>query len=192
MNNADTPGNGLVLQIGIPGFSYQDLYDPLRLRDLTNLFHDSIRSTDPDLWTRFDHYRTTLGNDMKPEEISEVIVDTAPLVPMSDAAPIVKMADQVLLALSGITPPYFAANTAVTTPSELMAVQGFDREAYTALAPYVAALPRGTEVNVNTASNVVLASLSDDISLSLADSLIEVLNTRSRPNVSKYDSSCMR
>lgn len=74
---------------------------------------------------------------------------------------------------TGITPPYFAANTAITTPSELMAMQGFDRESYTALAPYVAALPRGTDINVNTASNVVLASLSDDISLPVADSLIE-------------------
>lgn len=71
------------------------------------------------------------------------------------------------------TPPYFAANTAITTPSELMALEGFDRETFAALAPYVAALPRGTDINVNTASNVVLASLSDDISLSLADSLIE-------------------
>jgi general secretion pathway protein K len=74
---------------------------------------------------------------------------------------------------TGITPPYFAANTSITTPSELMALQGFDRQTYAALAPYVAALPRGTDVNVNTASNLVLASLSDDISLSLADSLIE-------------------
>src|SRR5690606_30105713 len=65
------------------------------------------------------------------------------------------------------TPPYFAANTAITTPSELMAMQGFDRESYNALAPYVAALPRGTDINVNTASNVVLASLSDNISLTV-------------------------
>lgn len=74
---------------------------------------------------------------------------------------------------TALTPPYFAANTAITTPSELMALRGFDRETYAALAPYVAALPRGTDINVNTASNVVLASLSDDISLTLADSLIE-------------------
>lgn len=74
---------------------------------------------------------------------------------------------------TALTPPYFAANTLVTTPSELMAVEGFDRDSYAALAPYVAALPRGTDINVNTASNVVLASLSDNISLTLADSLIE-------------------
>lgn len=74
---------------------------------------------------------------------------------------------------TALTPPYLAANTAITTTSELMALKGFDRETFVALAPYVTALPRGTDINVNTASNVVLASLSDTISLSVADSLIE-------------------
>lgn len=72
-----------------------------------------------------------------------------------------------------VDPPYRTANSMITSTSELMAITGFDREIYQRLAPYVAALPRGTKLNVNTASNVVLASLSDDIDLGLADSLIE-------------------
>jgi general secretion pathway protein K len=74
---------------------------------------------------------------------------------------------------SAADPPYRTPNTAITTPSELMAVAGFTREIYTKLAPYVTVLPRGTKLNVNTASDVVLASLSDDIDLSMAQSLIE-------------------
>jgi general secretion pathway protein K len=74
---------------------------------------------------------------------------------------------------AGADPPYRAANSYVTTPSELMAVAGFDREAYERLAPYVAALPPGTTLNVNTASAPLLASLSDEIDLSTAASLIE-------------------
>jgi general secretion pathway protein K len=70
-------------------------------------------------------------------------------------------------------PPYRTANSMITSASELMAITGFDREIYQRLAPYVTVLPRGTKLNVNTASNVVLASLSDDIDLSVADSLIE-------------------
>ena len=70
-------------------------------------------------------------------------------------------------------PPYRTANTSITTPSELMAVKGFDRQTYAKLAPYVTALPSGTKLNVNTASDVVIASLSDMIDLSTAKSLIE-------------------
>lgn len=74
------PGTGGAprLEIGIPGFTYSDLYDPHRLRELTDLFHESLAASDPPLRERFDHYRSTLGEDMTPEAISEVIVDVAP------------------------------------------------------------------------------------------------------------------
>jgi general secretion pathway protein K len=75
-------------------------------------------------------------------------------------------------AYAGMDPPYRTANTQLTTPTELMAVMGFDLETYERLAPYVTALPSGTRLNVNTASDVVLATLSDDIDLSVAQSLV--------------------
>jgi general secretion pathway protein K len=74
---------------------------------------------------------------------------------------------------SGIDPPYRTANGTITTVSELMAVAGFDREIYTRVAPYVAALPIGTKLNVNTASDLVLASLSDDIDIATAGALVD-------------------
>ncbi len=77
------------------------------------------------------------------------------------------------IAYSDTDPPYRTANTMVTTPSELMAVLRVDRETYSKLAPYIAVLPSGTKLNVNTASEVVLASLSDDIDLSTAGALVE-------------------
>lgn len=70
-------------------------------------------------------------------------------------------------------PPYMVANGLVTSPSELMAVNGFDAEIFAQIAPYVAALPSGTLLNVNTASAVVLASLSDELDLTTARSLVE-------------------
>jgi general secretion pathway protein K len=70
-------------------------------------------------------------------------------------------------------PAYRTANVMITSTSELMAITGFDKESYRLIAPYVAALPRGTTLNVNTASDMLLASLSDDIDLSLAASLID-------------------
>lgn len=76
-------------------------------------------------------------------------------------------------AYSRADPQYIAANGMMTSPSELMAINGFDADAFTRIAPYVTALPRGTLLNVNTASDVVLASLSDEIDLNLAASLVD-------------------
>jgi len=74
---------------------------------------------------------------------------------------------------SDADPPYRTANSMITTSSELMAVAGFDRETYRKVAPYVTVLPAGTKLNVNTASAVVLASLSDDIDIAAAEGLVE-------------------
>jgi general secretion pathway protein K len=82
-------------------------------------------------------------------------------------------------------PPYRAANTMITSASELMAVNGFKRETYSALAPYVTALPIGTKLNVNTASAVVLASLSDDIDLSAAEGLVKQRNDAAFADIDK-------
>lgn len=70
-------------------------------------------------------------------------------------------------------PQYLVANGMITSPTELMAINGFDAEIYQRLAPYVTALPRGTRLNVNTAPDYVLASLSDELDLNLARSLVE-------------------
>ncbi len=61
--------------------------------------------------------------------------------------------------------PYRAANQPMASPSELLAVKGMTPAIYQALAPYVAALPIGsnrvaTRINVNTASAPVLLSLA--------------------------------
>jgi len=84
---------------------------------------------------------------------------------------------------AGMDPPYRTPNGYVTSPSELLANAGFDLESYRVLAPYVAALPSGTRINVNTASDVVLASLSDDIDLSIAAALIEERGGANFPDI---------
>jgi NADPH-dependent glutamate synthase beta subunit-like oxidoreductase len=73
------PG-GPTLQIGVPGYTYADLYDPLRLRDLHDHFRTTLRLTDPTLADRYEQYLATQGAGMSDVEISAVIVDTAPHV----------------------------------------------------------------------------------------------------------------
>jgi general secretion pathway protein K len=80
-------------------------------------------------------------------------------------------------AYAGANPPYRTPNSMITTASELMAVTGFDRDGYGRLAPYVTALPIGTTLNVNTASEIVLASLMETMDLSAAASLAEERGT---------------
>lgn len=74
---------------------------------------------------------------------------------------------------TGLQRPYRTANGPITSSSELLAIEGFDREAYQALSAYVTALPTGTSVNVNTASAVVLYAVVPDISPAEAEGLIE-------------------
>ena len=76
-------------------------------------------------------------------------------------------------AYAAATPPYRTPNRPITSASELTAMAGIEAEAYRALSPHVTALPSGTALNVNTASAPVLASLSDDIDLARAASLVE-------------------
>ncbi len=72
------PGESRSLVFGIDGFTYEDLYRPERLRDLATRFYQSYSQSDPEAFARFEHYRDTLGEGMKPEEISSVIVESAP------------------------------------------------------------------------------------------------------------------
>ncbi len=56
--------------------------------------------------------------------------------------------------------PYRAAKRQFIHVSELRLVKGVSGDVYAALAPHVCALPRGTRINVNTASVPVLMTLS--------------------------------
>ncbi|HET9331578.1 MAG TPA: type II secretion system minor pseudopilin GspK [Steroidobacteraceae bacterium] len=56
----------------------------------------------------------------------------------------------------GQTPPYRTANRYITSTTELLALPGFGADRYKRLAPYLSALPYGTQLNVCTADPVVL------------------------------------
>lgn len=63
------------------------------------------------------------------------------------------------------TPAYRTADGPMSSPSELLMIEGFTPEAYALLAPYVTALPQPTPINVNTAPGHVLAALGEGISV---------------------------
>jgi NADPH-dependent glutamate synthase beta subunit-like oxidoreductase/NAD(P)H-flavin reductase len=72
--------NNQNLQLGIPGFTYADLYRPAKLRELFERWHDELQKSDPPLAARYDAYRATQGDGLSAIEISNLLVDLAPTV----------------------------------------------------------------------------------------------------------------
>lgn len=77
-------------------------------------------------------------------------------------------------------PPYRAAHRPMQNISELRLIAGITPEIFSALAPYIVALPSGndqdvqtTAININTATPAVLLTLSPDMDIEKAQSLYE-------------------
>lgn len=69
--------------------------------------------------------------------------------------------------------PYRAAHRPMVSMSELRLVAGMTPQIYNSLEPYIIALPATTPININTASIPVLMSLSPDLTLDIAQAIIE-------------------
>ncbi len=68
------------LALGVAGFTWADLFDPPRLRDLHQVFDEQFRERAPDAWATFDAYRRCQGEGMTPEQRSEALLAAAPHV----------------------------------------------------------------------------------------------------------------
>lgn len=71
----------------------------------------------------------------------------------------------------GLTPPYTAADRPLLSVDELIRVKGVDRDVLEQLRPFVATLPQGSRLNVNTASAEVLSTLVESLTLDEAQAL---------------------
>lgn len=71
-----------------------------------------------------------------------------------------------------MTPPYRAANQGLASTSELLALDGMDKQSFDRLAPHITALPGRTDINVNTATPAVLRSLGTNISQADVEALV--------------------
>src|SRR5215216_2376169 len=68
------------MPLGIDGFTYADLYQPSRLRDLHDIFCERVAAADPDFWRQWDAYRSAPDSVTSPIERSDLIVRMAPHV----------------------------------------------------------------------------------------------------------------
>ncbi len=66
--------------LGIDGYTYTDLHQPLRLHDLHKTFESSVQQHDQDLFAEFQEYQNCQGENMPPQIISDLLVRMAPYV----------------------------------------------------------------------------------------------------------------
>jgi NADPH-dependent glutamate synthase beta subunit-like oxidoreductase/NAD(P)H-flavin reductase len=71
---------GTLTQLGIPGFTYADLYDPAKLRELSGAFDRYFAAESPALQARFEAYRACKGAGMSAVEKSDALLAAAPYV----------------------------------------------------------------------------------------------------------------
>ncbi|NQY90993.1 MAG: hypothetical protein HRT46_04970, partial [Deltaproteobacteria bacterium] len=64
-----------MLQLNIHGFSYQDLFDPARLAELSECFYSWLAAADAELAARFEQYRS--GTEISAVDESNLLVEMA-------------------------------------------------------------------------------------------------------------------
>ncbi|HEY1693715.1 MAG TPA: FAD-dependent oxidoreductase [Polyangiaceae bacterium] len=68
------------MPLGLPGFTYADLHDPLRLAELAGLFDRWFSAESSEHHARFEAYRACKGEGMSPTAVSEALLAAAPYV----------------------------------------------------------------------------------------------------------------
>jgi len=75
MKNHEGPSTEL--HIGIPGFTYADLYKPERLKELLDVFEVDVADANPELFASWDDYRNHPEKPRKAPEIAALLVAMA-------------------------------------------------------------------------------------------------------------------
>jgi general secretion pathway protein K len=88
-----------------------------------------------------------------------------------------------------LSPPYRAANQPLQSVDELRLIKGFTPEVVEALRPFVIALPAATEINVNTASETVLATLFKQGGDVAAKQIVTVRDNKPFQSVAEFNSA---
>lgn len=154
----------------LPAFEIDQGEILVRIEDLAGRFNlnDLLRDQQPNI-AAVEQFRRLLLRLQISAPYAERLLDW--LDPDQQASGEFGAEDNAYLALD---PPYRNAGRRLHDLSELRLLLDMREEDFQRLAPYVAALPPNVPLNVNTASAMVLSSLSDNLSLGAAESLVEL------------------
>ncbi len=70
-------GSAAELRLGVPGFTYSDLYQSDRLRELLDIFDSEVAVANPELFSKWDRYRRDPGASHSEVEVSALLVGMA-------------------------------------------------------------------------------------------------------------------
>jgi general secretion pathway protein K len=153
---ADAPGQPWTTHYGpvaiTDGVTLEAWLDDMQGRFNLNDLVDAAGVKDPRAIQAFQSLLQIRGLEPKWAELIADWIDQDTLVDSPDGAEDSTYLSQL--------PPYRTGNRQITSASELLALPGFGPDRYAQIAPYVTALPRGTKVNLCTASGPVLDALN--------------------------------
>jgi hypothetical protein len=64
--------------LGVPGFDYRDLYDPERLKELYDVFDETLAAEDPEVHRAYMACREDKDGKLPPAEVANALLSTAP------------------------------------------------------------------------------------------------------------------
>lgn len=73
----ENTGSPAQLRLGIEGFTYRDLYQPERLKELLDVFDCDMAAADPELFAAWEAYRSDAGKLRPATEVSALLVAVA-------------------------------------------------------------------------------------------------------------------
>ena len=152
----DHPGEEWAQPLGpvevVPGIVLEAYVEDATGRFNLNSLIDATNKVDPVALQKLESLMEQVGVDIKWAPMIADWID-------DDTQPINGGAEDSIYAAQA--PPYRAANTFITSTSELLALPEFGRDNYVRLAPFVTALPRDAGINICSASGVLLDALVD-------------------------------
>jgi general secretion pathway protein K len=117
---------------------------------------DANGASDPEAVAQFQRLLDVLGLDRRWATLTADWLDTDIEPNFPDGAE-----DSTYMS---VDPPYRAPNLPVTSVTEMMSLPEMEPEVFGILRPHIVALPRGSRININTATGPVIQSLTDGLS----------------------------
>ena len=148
----------------VQGIVTGNIEDLNRRFNVNNLL-DSNGDVDTDVLEQFRRLLSALGLDPRFAGVAVDWIDTNDQASFPDGAE-----DSIY---TGMIPPYRSYNQSLANVTELAALEGMDKATFDVLLPHITALPRGSEINVNTATPAVLQSLGDNLDVSVVEGWID-------------------
>ena len=82
--------------------------------------------------------------------------------------------------------PYRSANTHMSSPTELLLIHGITHAHYSQLSPLISTLPEYTNINVNTAKEILLYALSDAITAQVIEQIKDIQQNNGYSSINEF------